>query len=126
MKFPITRTELQQFDYTLEIKQKRERDVDKKIEEILERLCKEFEKFIQTYHNEQKFIWTIGNNKSPYGIFTEIFEYIRYYNIGDIQEDKLSLFDSKKKYLINKIRNLFIGCDIIIDPLQTYIIIDWS
>jgi hypothetical protein len=63
MKFPITREELQRFDYTLEMNQNRERDVDNKIEDILKRLCKDFEKSIQTSTREKKFVWTDGNNK---------------------------------------------------------------
>jgi len=27
---------------------------------------------------------------------------------------------------IEKLKAIFIGCDVIVDPLQTYIIIDWS
>jgi hypothetical protein len=36
---------------------------------------------------------------------------------------------TKKDYIpifIDKVKELFIGCNIIIDPLKTYIIIDWS
>jgi hypothetical protein len=35
----------------------------------------------------------------------------------------------KKDYIpifIDKVKEVFIGCDIIIDPLKTYLIIDWS
>lgn len=127
MKFPITREELQRFDYTLEMNQKRERDVDNKMDDILKRLCQDFEKSIQTSTREKKFVWTDGNNKGQ-GVFTEIFDFLRYYNNGvrASHDDNILLFESKKKYLIGKIREIFIGCDIIVDPLQTYIIIDWS
>jgi adenosyl cobinamide kinase/adenosyl cobinamide phosphate guanylyltransferase len=30
------------------------------------------------------------------------------------------------EYLIQKLKETFIGCDIIVDPLKTYVIIDWS
>jgi len=128
MKFPITKEELQKFDYSLEMKQKREKDVDTKIEEILQNLCQDFEKSIQTSSREKRFIWRQENKKGEHGVFTDIFYFIHYYNNNDgsFHDDKDTLFDSKKKYLIEKIRKLFIGCDIIIDPLHTYIIIDWS
>ena len=127
MKFPITREELQRFNYTLEMNQKRERDVDNKIEDILKRLCADFEKSIQTSTREKRYVWTDGNNKG-HGVFTEIFDFLRYYNNGvrGSQDDNISLFEFKKKYLVEKIKEIFIGCDVIIDPLQTYIIIDWS
>jgi hypothetical protein len=127
MKFPITREELQRFNYTLEMNQKRERDVDNKIEDILKRLCVDFEKSIQTSTPDKRYVWTDRNNKG-HGVFTEIFDFLRYYNngVGGSHDDNISLFEFKKKYLIEKIRKIFIGCDIIVDPLQTYIIIDWS
>ena len=127
MKFPITKDELLRFDYTLEMKQKRERDVDTKIEDILQNLCKEFETSIQTSSREKRFIWG-SDRKGEHGIFTDIFYFIHYYNMngGSDNDDKTGLFDSKKKYLVEKIQKLFVDCDIILDPLQTYIIIDWS
>ena len=127
MKFPITREELQRFDYHLEMKQKRDRDVDNRIEDILQRLCKEFENSIQTSSREKKFVWYADRKNN---LFSEITEFIlRYNNVGFIENDhteKHILLDNKKKLLVEKIRKLFIGCDVIIDPLQTYIIIDWS
>jgi hypothetical protein len=59
---------------------------------------------------------------------SEFFYFLRDYNNGirGSQDDNISLFESKKKYLLEKIRKIFIGCDVIVDPLQTYIIIDWS
>ena len=132
MKFPITREELQQFDYTIEMKQKRERDVDNKIEDILQRLCKDFEKFIQTSSHEKKFVWA-QERKGENSAFSEISDFIRRYHqivgngiAGGDHVEKEVLIDSKKKLLLDKIRKLFIGCDIILDPLHTYIIIDWS
>lgn len=124
MKFPITKEELQRFDYTIEMKQKREKDIDAKIEVILQNLCKEFERSIQTSFREKRFIWR-PDGRGEHGIFTDIFVFIQQYSI-DGAEDKTSLFDCKKKYLVEKIRKLFVDCDIIIDPLHTYIIIDWS
>ena len=109
------------------MKQKREKDIDNKIEDILKILCQEFEKSIQISSRERRFIWT-NENKKGHGIFTEIFDFLHYYNNGvrGSQDDNISLFESKKKYLVEKLREIFIGCDIIVDPLQTYIIIDWS
>ena len=35
-------------------------------------------------------------------------------------------FNEHIPMLIEKLKQLFIGCDIVIDPLKTYLVIDWS
>jgi hypothetical protein len=99
MKFPITRESLQAFDYAKEQEELREEAVQKRLAEILEQLCAEFKKSMPSNSKEKRFVWHKIYNR--------------------IQIEYLSL-------LIDKVKEVFIGCNIIIDPLKTYLIIDWS
>ena len=98
MKFPITRESLQAFDYAKEHEELR-------LEKILEQLCAEFKQSMLSNSREKKFVWRL------------------LHNITMINPQ------SKKDYIpifIDKVKEVFIGCDVIIDPLRTYLIIDWS
>jgi hypothetical protein len=111
MKFPITRDRLQAFDSKEDEDERKEEEIQKRLALILEGLCKEFERCMSSNIREKKFIWrNIGQIKqmSPGS------------SIGDME---------KALYLprfVEKLKETFVGCDIIIDPLKTYIIIDWS
>ena len=111
MKFPITRESLQAFDYKKDQEERKEEEVQKRFALILESLCKEFERCMSSNIREKKFIWR---------------------NIGPIKEMSpgSSIGDMEKApYLprfVEKLKETFVGCDIIIDPLKTYLIIDWS
>jgi len=111
MKFPITRERLQAFDSKEDEDERKEEEIQKRLALILEGLCKEFERSMSSNIREKKFIWRqIHQIKqmSPYSSF------------GDME---------KAPYLprfVEKLKETFVGCDIIIDPLKTYIIIDWS
>jgi hypothetical protein len=111
MKFPITRESLQAFDSKEDEDERKEEEIQKRLALILEGLCKEFERSMSSNIREKKFIWRqIHQIKqmSP-GV-----------SIGDME---------KAPYLprfVEKLKEAFVGCDIIIDPLKTYIIIDWS
>jgi len=109
MKFPITRESLQAFDYAKEQEELREDEIQKELILHLDRLCKEFKKTMLSNSKEKKFVWSLNHN------------------IGMMNFEDRSL--PKKDYIpifIEKLKELFIGCDIIIDPLKTYLIIDWS
>jgi hypothetical protein len=110
MKFPITRESLQAFDYAKEQEELREEEIQKKLTLILEQLCKEFKQAMPSNIKEKRFVW----------------QGIRYITMINAP---LAYNSSKKEYLpmfIEKLKEVFIGCDIIIDPLKTYLIIDWS
>ena len=98
MKFPITRETLQAFDPI------KERE-DKIITDCLDSLCKNFEQSICMNYLNKKFI---------------------YNNISYLQ--RTNEINSEKRFprFIDKLKEIFIGCNIILDPLNTYIIIDWS
>jgi len=111
MKFPITREILQTYDYNKVQQEQEEEAFQKYISQQLEIVCKEFERSFQGSCHEKQFVWRIKNlNYCP-----------RY---GDTSTEKYR--DRLLPEFIEKLKELFIGCDIIIDPLKTYIIINWS
>jgi len=112
MKFPITRETLQAFDQTTENAEKKEDHIQKLISNDVQKICNEVEKGMNLYSREKRFIWNGLNpefrsrNKSgPAYMHVNIDEYL--------------------PRLIEKLNETFIGCDIISDPLKTYIIISW-
>ena len=109
MKFPITRESLQAFDYAKDQAELKEEEIQKLLTLNLDGLCKEFKQAMPSNTKEKKFVWR------------------RLHNITMINHPDRSL--SKKDYIpifIDRVKEVFIGCDIIIDPLKTYLIIDWS
>lgn len=111
MKFPISRESLQAFDYAKEQQEIKEEEIEKRLSLILQELCKQFQQGMSSISKEKKFVWrNIHHIKqmSPGS------------SIGHME---------KAPYLprfIEKLKETFVGCDIIVDPLKTYIIIDWS
>jgi 5'-deoxynucleotidase YfbR-like HD superfamily hydrolase len=112
MKFPITRKCLQAFDSVKEQAEIKEEEIQKGLTKIVEQLCGEFKKSIQSNSKEKKFVW-------------ELTKIRKYYTPGFYLYSD-STVDELLPQIINKLKELFIGCDIIIDPLKTYLIIDWS
>ena len=116
MKFPITRESLQAFDYAKEQEELKEEEIQKRLTLILDGLCKEFKQAMPSNSKEKKLVWRGLNN------ITMMNHQITMMN----HQDRTS---SKKDYIplfLDKVKEVFIGCDIIIDPLKTYLIIDWS
>ena len=110
MKFPITRESLQAFDYAKEQEELKEEKIQKTLTLILDGLCTEFKSTMPSNSKEKKFVWRRGLN-----------------NITMMNHPDRNL--EKKDYIpifIDKVKEVFIGCDIILDPLRTYLIIDWS
>jgi len=74
-------------------------------EDLLNTFCKEFEQYFR-YSKEKKFAWM---------------------NL----QHRLSMHQREKNpdclpRFIQRLKETFVGCDIIVDPLKTYIIVDWS
>jgi hypothetical protein len=109
MKFPITRESLQAFDYAKEKEELREEEIQKRFMQILEGLCNEFKQSMPSNSKEKKFVW-------------RRLDMIRQFHISGFS----SKMDEYLPMFIEKLKEVFIGCDIIIDPLKTYLIIDWS
>jgi len=110
MKFPITRECLQTFDFAKERDELKEEEINKRFMQILEQLCNEFKKSMPSNVIEKKFVWR---------------------RLQDIRQlshvDRFtSNLDEYVPKFIEKLKEVFVDCDIIIDPLKTYLIIDWS
>jgi hypothetical protein len=109
MKFPITRECLQAFDFITEQEELKEEEIQKRFTLILEQLCKEFKQSMTSNSKEKKFVWR------------------QLHNIRQFHAPGFNLkMDEYLPRFIEKLKDIFIGCDIIIDPLKTYLIIDWS
>lgn len=134
MKFPITRQALQNFDPVQEKKNRDDLAIKIQINSIVEKICGEIQEQME---------WTGPSLSTMRSAFNHA-------HIGHdtkekhdkIMKDKRFVWDGLRtiRYsttlelsesvliplLIEKLKETFIGCDIIIDPLKTYIIIDWS
>ena len=124
MKFPITRESLQAFDYAKEQEELKEEEIQKQLTLILERLCKEFQQAMPSNIKEKRFVWNGLHNITRFNATL-----IETMNTPLEMKSPLAYNSSKKDYIpifIDKLKEVFIGCDIIIDPLKTYLIIDWS
>jgi len=110
MKFPITRESLQAFDYAKEQEEVKEEEVQKRFTQILDQLCREFKQSMVTNSKEKKFVW-------------RQLQHIRQFSIPVFTQPKL---DEYLHCFVEKLKETFVGCDIIIDPLKTYLIIDWN
>ena len=120
MKFPITRESLQAFDYAKAQQELREEEIQKQFKIVLESFCKEFKQTMPQNSKEKKFVW-------------RTIHMIRHIHVPNpinptamAHQGSHSKMDDYLPQFIEKLKELFIGCDIIIDPLKTYLIIDWS
>jgi hypothetical protein len=109
MKFPITRESLQAFDYAKEQEELRKEECQIRFTEIIRSLCHQFKQSMPSNSKENKFVW-------------RQLDAIRQFHIRGFT----SKLDEYLPQFIDKLKETFVGCDIIIDPLKTYIIIDWS
>jgi hypothetical protein len=124
MKFPITRESLQAFDYAKEQEELKEEEIQKQLTQILEQLCKQFKQAMPSNIKEKRFVWNGLRNITRFNN-----PLIAPINTPLEANSPLAYNSSKKDYIpifIEKLKEVFIGCDIIIDPLKTYLIIDWS
>jgi len=125
MKFPITRESLQAFDFVKEQQEKIEEELQIRYNQILEGVCKEFQRTMQLNSKEKKFVW-----RNMHLLRTLHIEEV--YRVGSSYKGAVDSYkgavdiDSYLPQFIEKLKGIFIGCDIIIDPLKTYLIIDWS
>ena len=133
MKLPITRESLQAFDPMKEKKDKDDITVKNHINLLVQVIADNIENTMswtmpkpggqaitkssitgaqraqQAMMNDKRFIWEGLRNIRNTGR-----------SILDVNESILI------QLLVEKLKETFIECDIIIDPLKTYLIIDWS
>lgn len=122
MKFPITRTELQNHTKDSILKELKEEMIYLHLYRIIRNIKEDFEKNFLVGSKDRRFIIKLDSafrNKlivqdpSSYGITTNYFT-------------KLLGFKISIESIIESLKKNFLGCDIIVDPLETYILIDWS
>jgi hypothetical protein len=123
MKFPITRETLQALNPEQEKKEKDEIALQFHITSVVNGICQDIESTVlntrpsQNRKNTQKalltdkrYIWDLQNIRwNPHSLIN-----------NNVNESILI------PLLVQKLMDTFIGCKIIIDPLKTYLIIDWS
>jgi len=109
MKFPITRQSLQAFDNDKEQNELKEEEFQKKFVQLLENICTEFKKNMPSNSKKKRFVWYLHGLQQLHvrGIITMNFQ-------------------EHIPMLLEKLYEIFIGCDIVVDPLKTYLVIDWS
>lgn len=115
MKFPITRESLRTYDYKTELEELRKEEIEKCFTVALNYLCDDFRKHIRSNPKDTRFVWH------------KLQTYHRSFRIeGLLTQEVFDLTSDKHLYrFVDTLKELFIGCDIIVDPLKTYVIIDW-
>ena len=113
MKFPISRESLQTFSQEEENEEIKKEQIEKLINTDLDVFRKAFNMHMMSdslkLYKQKKFEYRFDTNNSLRRVGSTISQY-----------EYLSI-------LIEKIKELFIGCDFVISPLPLqYIIIDWS
>ena len=133
MKFPITRESLRTFDPAKEKKDKDDIAIQNHINLLVQGIGHSIENTMswtmpkaggvvipkslitnakrahEAMMNDKRFIWDGVRNIKSAGS-----------SVIDVNESILI------PLLVQKLKENFIGCDITVDPLRTYIIIDWS
>ena len=104
MEFPISRTNLQRYRECKAVAA----DIKERVSEEIKVICKNVEA-------------TILNTYDNYYIY-RVPSHVKYGSSGLSFTQQANII----KELMNSITNLFIDCKIIIDPLESYILIDWS
>jgi hypothetical protein len=109
MNFPITRERLQNYIHNEAVLMERKQ----RLEKIIQTICKEVEeKVLRT--KDTKYIYRITH---------DIQGSLRASNgYGNRMPQPTSILED----VLDKLKELFLDCIIQVDPLKTYIIIDWS
>jgi len=141
MKFPITRETLRAFDPVEEKKINNINVVEKHINTLVENICGQIKNCmlgphvqILDYGNKKAMVLKNDIDRDKYAhhkIMAEkrfIWDGVRSMRSGGIYGVYgVDISDSDLiNLLVEKLKDTFIDCDVIIDPLKTYIIIDWS
>ena len=104
--FPIHRASLQTFDLKKYQEDNHKKQIDTILQNILKQCCSDFEKTIQTNIQQKMFTW----------------------NLHTVRNIHIQGYPRTDEYLlqfIEKVKETFIDCEIIIDPLKIYLTITW-
>jgi hypothetical protein len=133
MKFPITREALQGFDIEKDRAERTDIAIDLHVNELVSDICGRLQQSIGGIYPKPNTIW---HSQDPSHKVTQTKVMAEKRFIWDELEQiayplHTSGWDTVDKSvvitrLVQKLEEKFIGCDIIIDPLKRYLIIDWS
>ena len=137
MKFPITREYLQTFDPIEEKKVRDDIAIQNHINTLVQEICSNIKSRMEwTMPTGISLHASIGsgnldNNRNEHQkIMSEkryIWDGLRYIRPGSKYGLEVNISEAVLiPLLVEKLKETFIGCDIITDPLNTYLIIDWS
>jgi len=116
MKFPISRESLQTFTPKKENEEMNKEMIEKQIILDLDKFRKDFKDYMMGYQSDmnghqvgkdKRFVTHLGGG-------------------GNLINSRKITKDEYLDIFIEKLKELFIDCDFIMDPLKTYVIIDWS
>ena len=113
MKFPITRASLQAFDQNTENVEKKKQCIQRMLDCDITAICNDVATSMPIYSLNKKCVWREIQNQR------------RFRSYGVDASPHIGI-DEYLPHIISKLEATFIGCDIIIDPLKIYIVIDWS
>jgi hypothetical protein len=87
--------------------------IKRRISDTMEQICKDVEKIVLTT-NERKYVYKAA----------AYFKHVKTeFRVGSGNSGRVY---NCLKELLEAIKNTFPDCTIIVDPLETYIVIDWS
>lgn len=122
MKFPISRETLQSYTFEKIREQENEEKFQAFLDEKVNDLCKQFQSIftrnrypltdmrsLTNILSQKKFVWYIENNL----------------NVGMLGSTNRSEKEVIHMF-IEKLKTFFVDCIITIDPVATYILIDWN
>ena len=110
MQPPFTRQSLQAYNPVTEDEELLKQKIDKYITANVDAICKDLIQNMRNNYTEKKYIWR--NIQSICQVHIHL-------GLPRTPENYLPVF-------IEKLKAIFLDCDIIVDPLKTYLIIDWS
>jgi hypothetical protein len=122
MKFPITRERIKAYAYATELEELRKEEIEKCFTVALKDLCDDFTTNIRLNPRDSRFVWRKLQTPRYFS------PYLRLYGVKELQYDTEEFVLSSDEHLPRFVQNLrehFIGCNIIVDPLKKYLIIDW-
>lgn len=152
MQFPITREGLQNFNRDAAQKEKDKQQRYDFYNTLIKYICKDIENGMMPFQilppnsldyiryeamlRDKQYIWKdieiLAYWKvciNPYSGMEKYGGAIQSYKKGRLRNDyskNTADFNQALPEFIEMLKETFIGCDIIIDPLKTYLIIDWS
>jgi hypothetical protein len=112
MQFPITRRRLQAYkndEYLIN-------ETRQRIDKIVKYICDNIEKTVIT-SGQRKYIYQMSHVR-------ELRELIQ--GKARFSDSNLPTQPDILEQVLDALKEKFIDCDIVVDPLETYILIDWS